>query len=222
MQISILKGSINGTPVYVETHSPSTNDNGLVSLSIGNGTVVSGNFANIDWSDGPYFLKTETDPTNGTNYTISGTSQLQSVPYAQYAKDVENKNDADADPANEIQALNMSNDTLYLSSGNSVYLGDFRDTDWARNGNVVYNNSDSIGIGTSMPDAHLDVDGSFQYTDGNEAQGKFLKSDGSGNASWDSLSQPFTFLETPGVWGTNNVTFGNGDVAVATKNNHIN
>ena len=82
MQVSILQGSFTGTPVYVETHSPSTNINGLVSIEIGSGTVVSGIFNNIDWGNGPFFIKTETDPTGGTSYTITGTSQLLSVPYA--------------------------------------------------------------------------------------------------------------------------------------------
>ena len=82
MQVSILQGSFTGTPAYVETHSPSTNINGLVSIEIGSGTVVSGTFNSIDWGNGPYFIKTETDPTVGTSYTITGTSQLLSVPYA--------------------------------------------------------------------------------------------------------------------------------------------
>lgn len=86
MQISILQGSSSGTAVYVETQTPTTNVNGLVSLEIGSGTVVSGTFATIDWTNGPYFIKTETDPTGGTSYTITGTSQLLSVPYALHAK----------------------------------------------------------------------------------------------------------------------------------------
>lgn len=86
MQISILEGSITGPAVYEETHTPSTNANGLVSIEIGSGTVVSGDFTTIDWANGPYFIKTETDPTGGTNYTITGTSQLMSVPYALHAK----------------------------------------------------------------------------------------------------------------------------------------
>lgn len=85
MQINILQGSVSGTAVYVETQIPTTNINGLVSLEIGSGTVVSGTFNTIDWSNGPYFIKTETDPTGGTNYTITGTSQLMSVPYALHA-----------------------------------------------------------------------------------------------------------------------------------------
>jgi hypothetical protein len=86
MQISILQGSSNGIPVYVETQTGTTNINGLVSMEIGAGTVVSGNFAAINWAAGPYFIKTETDPTGGNNYTIVGTTQLLSVPYALYAE----------------------------------------------------------------------------------------------------------------------------------------
>ena len=83
MQISILQGS---TAVYEETHTPTSNTNGLVSLEIGTGTVISGSFTAIDWSADTYFIKTETDPTGGTNYTITGTNQLLSVPFALYAK----------------------------------------------------------------------------------------------------------------------------------------
>ena len=85
MQISILQGSPNGTAVYVETQSPTTNANGLVSLQIGTGTVITGTFAGINWAAGPYFIKTETDPTGGAAYTIAGTNELMSVPYALFS-----------------------------------------------------------------------------------------------------------------------------------------
>ena len=85
MRISVIQGSANGTIVYQETHSPTTNSNGLVSLEIGTGTIVSGVFSNINWGNGPYFIKTETDPLCGTNYTVVGVSEFLSVPYALYA-----------------------------------------------------------------------------------------------------------------------------------------
>jgi hypothetical protein len=87
-KISILQGSVSGTVVYSETQVIATNANGLASLEIGSGSVVSGTFSTIDWSGGPYFLKTETDPAGGTSYTITGTTQLLSVPYALHAKTV--------------------------------------------------------------------------------------------------------------------------------------
>src|SRR5690554_7361882 len=76
MQISILKGSASGTAVYVETQNPTTNVNGLVSIEIGTGTVVSGDFATIDWSTDSYYIKTETDPRSEEH-----TSELQSRPH---------------------------------------------------------------------------------------------------------------------------------------------
>ncbi len=85
IKISILQGSANGSAVYAETHSPQTNANGLATLEIGGGSLLSGNFANINWANGPFFVKTETDPNGGNNYTITNTSQLLSVPYALYA-----------------------------------------------------------------------------------------------------------------------------------------
>lgn len=85
VRISILQGDANGVAVYVENQTVSTNANGLMTLSVGDGTVVGGDIAAIDWANGPYFLKTETDPTGGTNYSIVGSQQLMSVPYALYA-----------------------------------------------------------------------------------------------------------------------------------------
>lgn len=92
MKISILKGSVSGTAVYVEIYNPnpSTNINGLVTVEIGGGVPLSGNITTIDWSAGPYFIKTETDPSGGTNYSITGVSQLLSVPYALHARSADN------------------------------------------------------------------------------------------------------------------------------------
>ena len=85
VRVSILQYSPDGSAVYSETHNRATNANGLVTMEIGAGTVVSGNFSNIDWASGPYFLKIETDVNGGTNYTLAGTQQMLSVPYALYA-----------------------------------------------------------------------------------------------------------------------------------------
>ncbi|CAM3794589.1 phage tail protein [Flavobacterium branchiophilum] len=86
IRISILQGTATGTSVYTQTQTAATNANGLVSLTIGDGGFVSGDFVAINWGNGPYFIKTETDPTGGSNYTITSTTQLLSVPFAMYAK----------------------------------------------------------------------------------------------------------------------------------------
>ena len=84
MQISILQSTITGVAVYIETQTTTTNINGLVSIAIGSG-ISSDDFSAIDWSAGPYFIKTATDPSGGSSYSITGTSQLMSVPFAMYA-----------------------------------------------------------------------------------------------------------------------------------------
>jgi uncharacterized protein (TIGR02145 family) len=85
IRLSLLQGGESGTAVYVETQTGNTNAYGLISLQVGGGTVVNGSMSSIDWSAGPYFIKTETDPEGGTNYSISGSSQLLTVPYAQFS-----------------------------------------------------------------------------------------------------------------------------------------
>ena len=85
MKVSLLQGSENGNLVYVENHNITSNVNGLISIAIGSGKVSSGIFTEIDWSKGPYFLKTETDLSGGTNFTITTTNQLLSVPFSNYS-----------------------------------------------------------------------------------------------------------------------------------------
>lgn len=48
--------------------------------------------------------------------------------------------------------------------------------------------NDRVGISTATPDATLDLEGTFQYVDGNQSNGFVLTSDGSGNATWQAAS----------------------------------
>jgi hypothetical protein len=88
MRISILQGSSTGATVYAEVYTPNpvSNTNGLISVEIGGGTVITGTWAGIDWSKGPFFVKTETDIKGGNQYTLTSINQLLSVPFALYAE----------------------------------------------------------------------------------------------------------------------------------------
>lgn len=86
MRVSILQGSIAGNAVFVETHVPVSNANALITIEIGTGTAVTGSISQINWANGPFFIKTEYDPNGGSNYSVMGTTELISVPYALYAK----------------------------------------------------------------------------------------------------------------------------------------
>lgn len=107
LKISILQGSSNGTIVFSEVHTPITNSHGLLSIQVGNGNNILGNFSSINWSSGIYYIKSEIDIEGGNNYTIQTSQQLISVPYALYSNDVNS-------------SVSTSGDTLYI--GNSFYI----------------------------------------------------------------------------------------------------
>ncbi|MFN9688421.1 MAG: hypothetical protein ACK57X_06095, partial [Bacteroidota bacterium] len=89
MRISILSGTAADVLWYQEEHTVKTNLNGLAYVVIGKGTNLNGIMTEIDWSKGPFYIKSESDPNGGKNYTLIVVSQLLSVPYAIYAKSAE-------------------------------------------------------------------------------------------------------------------------------------
>jgi hypothetical protein len=127
IRISILQGSETGPAMFIETHTPVSNLFGVIELEIGRGTPVSGAFSNIDWGTSDYYIKIEMDPKNKPvkDYTVIGTSQLLSVPYALYAGHVQNSDDNDADPFNElITNAYLSGTMLCIQEGGTTTLID--------------------------------------------------------------------------------------------------
>ena len=120
VRVSILQGDEDGIAVYVETHTGTTNANGLLTLEIGGGKVQQGTIGEIDWSNGPYFLRTETDPNGGDNYSITNTQQVHSVPYALFAKAAANSFSGDYDDLKNKPMIpqnigDLTNDAGYLT-----------------------------------------------------------------------------------------------------------
>ena len=115
-EVSISQTSATGTVVFMESHSPITNVNGLFTVVLGTGIPVTGSLGTIDWSQGPYFLNS-TVKTAGS--IIQGSTQLVSVPYSFYAEsagsianiDVYLQNNAYFDTAvtNVVNNLGISN-----------------------------------------------------------------------------------------------------------------
>lgn len=147
-QISVVKNNPTGQVVYSEVHTKTTNSFGLVDLEIGNGMQPLGDFGKIDWGSDKYFLKIEMDPSGGSSFQTIGTTQLLSVPYALYARNVQNNNDADADSTNELQKIVITNNVISLTKGGGSFTlpttlpGD----DWGKQ--TVVTDSTLSGAGT--------------------------------------------------------------------------
>jgi len=84
VEFTILQGTTN---VYTETHTPTTDANGIIIINIGEGSMQSGNFEAIEWANDDHFLKVQLDTGNGL--VDMGTTQFMAVPYANHARTVE-------------------------------------------------------------------------------------------------------------------------------------
>ena len=161
VRFGIISGNPTGTLHYEETHLTNTDKYGLFSLTIGygnpTGNGAAGNFADINWGSGKYFLKVELDIAGGSNYKLMSNQQMMSVPYALYTKKAAFADSVDIDQqlsnsttldslilstvkdssaATDNQNLTLSNDTLYIERGNKVVFPNIIST--------VANNIDSI------------------------------------------------------------------------------
>ena len=94
LRLSVLLYSESGTVEYSETKESTTSGQGVFSVVIGDGSILTktGNFSDINWKSKPKFLKVELDPIGGTNFALMGTSRLQAVPFAYYANGVDANN----------------------------------------------------------------------------------------------------------------------------------
>jgi uncharacterized protein (TIGR02145 family) len=184
-----------------------------VSLEIGTGTVLSGSFASINWANGPYLIKTETDPTGGTNYGIAGIAPLNSVPYALYAANGTpgpkgDKGDTGATgPAGPAGATGPQGVTGLLTNGSAAGNTPYwNGSTWVTNTSNIFNNGGDIGIGTAVPTEKLDVTGKVKasgtvtagtvtYPNAHGSANQVLTTTGSGTLTWTTPSSsgiPYT------------------------------
>ncbi len=128
IRFSIHDSAITGAIVYQETHASATNSQGIVSLTIGQGTALIGSFAGINWGQHAKFLQVEMNVTAGSSYADLGTQQMMSVPYALYAGKAENGFSGSLPTVNTDSVYNIASPTALIASqilndgGNTILL----------------------------------------------------------------------------------------------------
>ena len=197
VKINIHQSSSSGMVVYSETFAPTTNQFGLFTVAIGQGTVVSGSFNTIVWSSGDYWLEVLLDPTGGTSYVSMGAAQLLSVPYAMYANNAGTSGITGATgptgpmgPTGDTGPIGDMGPTGATGATGATGLANVAGS----NGEIQFNNSGVFGadanlywdnidkwlsVGTTSPEAVFEVD----RNDAEVNSEAWIEEDGTGDAT---------------------------------------
>ena len=196
IKISIVKdtgnGAGSGLVEYSEKHQIFTSPVGVFSLNIGNGHRLFGDIEEINWGSNSYWLKIEMDVNGGEDYVFMGSAQILPVPIAVHAMTVADKNDADADPQNELQTLqfNENNNTLSLTNGGTVDLS-------------------SLEGGAASDDQTLQLNGTILSIEGGNQVSLAILQDGVQDADADPQNELQTLQFNP---ITNSLSISNGNI----------
>lgn len=93
VRLTIIKKTPADSIVYFESQVKLTNKNGLLTYTLCESDCA---FKMLNWTKGPFYLKTEFDINGGTNYVFSELIELVSVPYAMQAKHADSSNVANS------------------------------------------------------------------------------------------------------------------------------
>ncbi len=180
LRISILEASASGNPIYIETHNIDTDSNGLIALEVGLGIANQGTFSSIDWGSNLFFVQVELDLNGQSNFSIMGTTKLNSVPYAMYADKVNMDNmiwsiNGDAtyfdkgrvgigknNPEYDLDIEGDMNANEFYRNGSLLTF----DSLWQKKNNNLYFNDGYIGVGTETPDHHIEINANATGDDG--------------------------------------------------------
>lgn len=192
VKITILQGSSTGTPVFAETHTPTTNANGLINIVIGTGSPAINGLLDVVWSTGPYFIKTEIDPAGGTAYSITSTSELLSVPYALYAKKAESTNLLNLPFAGSSHSINNA---FSVKNNNGIAIVGWGDDAYGNTFGVVGSTNSGVGIGVrginkSTTGIALGISGETYSSEGVAVKGIANSSTGSAAGVMGEVSSP--------------------------------
>jgi microcystin-dependent protein len=189
IQITIRQGSASGANIFREAHSAVTNEAGLFSIEIGTGQSMNGSLSAVNWEMGPFFIEQAIDLAGGTNYSLSSTTELLSVPFALHARSVDRATQvAVADTAAGVSnagLLGLSIGTVMLFAGDNTTVP----TGWLLCEGGAYNQNTYPALFSLIGTAY-----------GAAPAGEFRVPDlrGRGPMGWDAAQTEFTALGQTG------------------------
>jgi len=189
LRISIVDGGVDGTEDYIETHQLKSNQSGVIEIIIGAGTVEKGALDKVNWEQGSFHIKIEMDSRGGNDYKVAGTSQLLPVPYTLYAEKAGVVLDQNGIPVNTDGSGN--NNGNRNGEPNTIFPPD--------DNSHLNLNAGKVGVGTSLPEAKLDVVGRVQASEGYIADsdtGLFFAGQHISGVNFDNSSYTYTGMRS--------------------------
>lgn len=201
MRFTIRDGSPSGTVLYQETQSKTTSSSGIVAAIVGTGTVVSGAYPTAtQLASGAKYLQVEMDPAGGSSYADLGTSQIVSVPYANYANT--------AGAANNFNG-NINPSQITGSGAASGQVLKWNGTQWTPQNDVGGGTGDNWGTQTVVTDGTLSGNGTtgnaLKLAQNGAGSGQVMKWNGT---AWAPANESFTAVSTDATLSGNG-TSGN-------------
>jgi hypothetical protein len=153
LKLSVLPTSDASVAEYEETQTVKTNEFGLYTLQIGNGTAVTGAMKTVKWETGNKYIKVGIDPNGGNNFVDAGTNQLLSVPYAIYA----DKAGVAANGGTDKTRTGAVNSEAAHVAGDNRYLTRFYGLNLIGKSALYESAAGNIGLGTITPGGKFSI-----------------------------------------------------------------
>jgi hypothetical protein len=174
-----LESTSGGTVHFTEVHDLTTNQFGLISIIIGEGTVTYGTLSDVPWENGNVTLKAEIKLAGAADFSTLGQSVLYPVPYALYAASGQQ---GPVGPQGEQGPIGPQGEQgpqgpqgIQGSIGPQGEIGpegplvagttgqtlNHNGTTWVANSNI-FNANANVGIGTVTPTEKLEVMGNIK------------------------------------------------------------
>ncbi|MEL6652117.1 MAG: hypothetical protein AAFQ87_15055 [Bacteroidota bacterium] len=142
--VSFAVQTAGGLTVYSETHNVTTDNFGLFNLVLGDGTPISGTFANIDWGSSQHQVAIQVDA--GAGFVPLGVCQFESVPYALYA-------DMELGELNNVDMTGLTAGQVLSYNGTEWVPANATLPVWSQNATTAFYNTGRVGIGENAPQA---------------------------------------------------------------------
>jgi Chaperone of endosialidase len=189
LKLTVLPTADATVAEYEETQLVTTNEFGLYTLQIGNGTAVTGEMKTVKWETGNKYIKVAIDPTGGTNYVDAGTTQLLSVPYAIYADKAGIARES-INGSSSGGNTRATNNFIEKTNGSGV----------VNSNSQLFDNGTNIGLNTIVPFAKLHISGST----GNSTELRLQHSAATGSSRFAFFADNGTAFTTTGDYAVMN------------------